>query len=432
MADTIKKYRIREKIDSNNTLILHPETESSVVIHNGESLSSVLTDIDNEITNIATNRVSGVKGDSETSYRTGNVNITKANIGLGNVNNTSDADKPISTATQNALNLKEDKSNLKALAYKDSLSKSDVGLGNVTNDAQVKRSEMGQAGGVAQLDASGKVPSSQLPSYVDDVLEYASKSNFPTTGESGKIYVDKSTNITYRWGGSSYVEISPSLALGETSSTAYAGDKGKQNATNIATNTSNINKIINGTTTVKKAEQDGSGNNIVNTYAKKADVVDKTSEQTISGDKWFTGTTSIDELFLRPKGDNALPKIRVLNNQAVSEYNLLLPNYSSGDHTIATTDDIPTIPNLSVDSSVSGSFIKDLTVSGHKITQTKGNITNSDLPNSGITAGTYSAIAVNSKGIATSGAQIIEIGTTANGSPSTNLAIGGLYFQLLE
>lgn len=432
MADTIKKYRIREKIDSNNTLILHPETESSVVIHNGEPLDSVLTDINNEITNIATNRVSGVKGDSETSYRTGNVNITKANIGLGNVNNTSDADKPISTATQTALNLKEDKANLKALAYKDSLSKSDVGLGNVTNDAQVKRSEMGFANGVATLDTSGKVPSSQLPSYVDDVLEYTSKSAFPTTGETGKIYVDNSTNKTYRWGGSSYVEISPSLALGETSSTAYAGDKGKQNATNIATNTSNINKIINGETTVGKALKDSAGNQINTTYAKKTDVVDKTSTQDITGNKTFTGTTRIDDLLLYPIGDSQLPIIKAYDNQAVSDYELRLPPYKSGGYTLATTDDIPTIPNLSLSTSGSGSFIKGLSVSGHTITQTKGNITNSDLPDSGITAGTYSAIAVNSKGVATSGAQIIEIGTTANGSPSSSLAIGGLYFQLLE
>ena len=79
----------------------------------------------------------------------------------------------------------------------------------------------------ADLDTNGKVPSSQLPSYVDDVLEYSAKSNFPSTGESGKIYVDTATNLTYRWSGSAYVEISPSLALGETSSTAYRGDRGK-------------------------------------------------------------------------------------------------------------------------------------------------------------------------------------------------------------
>ena len=92
----------------------------------------------------------------------------------------------------------------------------------------------GVANGLATLDASGKVPSAQLPSYVDDVIEHINKASFPTTGESGKIYIDQTTNLTYRWGGTAYVEISQSLALGETSSTAYAGDKGKQNAADIA------------------------------------------------------------------------------------------------------------------------------------------------------------------------------------------------------
>ena len=53
----------------------------------------------------------------------------------------------------------------------------------------------------------GKVPASQLPSYVDDVLEYDSKNNFPKPGEEGKIYVDKSTNLTYRWSGSTYIQV---------------------------------------------------------------------------------------------------------------------------------------------------------------------------------------------------------------------------------
>lgn len=82
--------------------------------------------------------------------------------------------------------------------------------------------------------ANGKVPAAQLPSYVDDVFEYSSTSSFPATGESGKIYVATDTNKTYRWGGSAYVEISESLALGETASTAYPGNKGKANADAIA------------------------------------------------------------------------------------------------------------------------------------------------------------------------------------------------------
>lgn len=80
----------------------------------------------------------------------------------------------------------------------------------------------------ANLSDNGKVPANQLPSYVDDVLEYGTFNTFPTTGEDGKIYVAQDTNLTYRWSGTRYVEISQSLALGETSSTAYPGDKGKQ------------------------------------------------------------------------------------------------------------------------------------------------------------------------------------------------------------
>ena len=95
-------------------------------------------------------------------------------------------------------------------------------------NGKLNSSLKGANSGLAELDASGKVPSSQLPSYVDDVLEYESRINFPSTGESGKIYVAKDTNLTYRWSGSDYVEISPSLALGETSSTAYRGDRGKK------------------------------------------------------------------------------------------------------------------------------------------------------------------------------------------------------------
>lgn len=171
--------------------------------------------------------------------------------------------------------------NGKKISTNPTISKSDVGLSNVTNDAQVKRSEMGKANGVATLDENVKIPSEYLPSYVDDVLEYKGnvsgvtiqtastvapvsvhfdttkkafvakdasakyysswpeKSGIPAaetfgtlsangvTPTVGKIYVDTATNKTYRWSGSGLAEISASLALGETSSTAYRGDRGK-------------------------------------------------------------------------------------------------------------------------------------------------------------------------------------------------------------
>ena len=95
-----------------------------------------------------------------------------------------------------------------------------------TEVGAISTSAKGANNGVAELDANGKVPSSQLPSYVDDVLEYNSSSNFPATGETGKIYIDISDNTTYRWSGSTYVAIGSSLALGTTSSTAFRGDYG--------------------------------------------------------------------------------------------------------------------------------------------------------------------------------------------------------------
>ena len=98
-------------------------------------------------------------------------------------------------------------------------------------------------GSYATLDSSGHVPSSQLPSYVDDVIEgYYSNGKFYSdsaktkeiTGEGGKIYTDLTTNKTYRWGGTAWVEISKSLAIGETAGAAYDGAKGAKNASDIS------------------------------------------------------------------------------------------------------------------------------------------------------------------------------------------------------
>ena len=101
------------------------------------------------------------------------------------------------------------------------------------NQLDTFKNTKGQSQGIAPLDENGKVASSYLPSYVDDVLEYNTRTTFPTTGESGKIYIALDTNKTYRWGGTTYAELSSSVTLGETSSTAYAGDKGKKNREDI-------------------------------------------------------------------------------------------------------------------------------------------------------------------------------------------------------
>lgn len=138
-----------------------------------------------------------------------------------------------------------------------SVTKEQVGLGNVTNDAQVKRSEMGVANGVATLDSTGKVPSSQLPSFVDDIVDvYATYQKSSTgvlsnivlysdaaktkvvTGEAGKIYQNITTGepaYQFRWTGTVFAQTgASSLILGVVEGTAYDGAKGKANADEIA------------------------------------------------------------------------------------------------------------------------------------------------------------------------------------------------------
>lgn len=118
----------------------------------------------------------------------------------------------------------------------------------ITNSLNAFISTKGQPGGLAELDSTGKVPAAQLPSYVDDVLEFSTKDQFPQTGETGKIYVAKDTNLTYRWTGTQYLEISQSLALGETPSTAYPGDKGKANRDALNSMPTNITSYLTPTT----------------------------------------------------------------------------------------------------------------------------------------------------------------------------------------
>lgn len=107
--------------------------------------------------------------------------------------------------------------------------------------------------GVATLGTDGKVPSTQLPGFVDDVIEgyyyqnkFYSDSAHTTeiTGEAGKIYVDLSTDKTYRWGGSAYAEISASLAIGTTQGTAYDGASGAQLASDVSALQTAVNTTI--------------------------------------------------------------------------------------------------------------------------------------------------------------------------------------------
>ena len=275
------------------------------------------------------------------------------------MDNTSDMDKPVSTAQQQAI---------------------DDAVGGLSS-IYLPASQKGTPNGVASLDSTGKVPAAQLPSYVDDVVEYENLAAFPQTGEDGKIYVAEDTNKTYRWSGTSYVEISQSLALGETAETAYAGNKGKANADAIA------------------ALQAAQGN-----YQPKSDNTLNTTAKTVVG--------GINEV--KTTADGAA-SAAAANAEAIADL-------ADGTTPAGKADKLSTPRNLSLSGDVTGSASFDGSADA-QITAT--------LKNSGVTAGAYSAVTVDAKGIVTAGAQSIEVGTSGQSTPSASLAIGGLFFKML-
>lgn len=175
----------------------------------------------------------------------------------------------------------------------------------LNNKVQQFINSKGAPNGLASLNESGIIPSAQLPSYVDDVIEVDTFSNLPGTGESGKIYIVQDTNLTYRWSGTDYVEISKSLALGETSSTAYPGDKGKATTDKLnripdklITGTVNVNQstteaVLNFTTYRQEAQQIGRNTlTITSATTSQAGLMSSSDKTKLDGLKDQAGITS--------------------------------------------------------------------------------------------------------------------------------------------
>lgn len=369
--------------------------------------------------------------------------LTKSDVGLGNVDNTSDLNKPISTATQTALNAKANTADLGALAFKDSLSKTDVGLGNVTNDAQVKRSEMGAANGVATLDAQGKVPSAQLPSYVDDVLEYNNLAAFPKTGEGGKIYIDTTTNKEYRWGGTEYREISASLALGETSSTAYPGDKGKANADAIAAgmetvgNLSNQLESVSGTATSALNKANAASESIAGLETAVSSVTETANAASSKADANEAAISNMqtDVNAAKNKADENETTINQIVDGTTKVGSATHADGATEANHALYADNATNAQNASTAGKLSTPRTISLTGDATGSAQFDGSANAAiavSLKNSGVVAGTYSVVQVDAKGVVTAGNQLVEWGVSGQTEPSANLAIGGIFFELIE
>jgi len=138
--------------------------------------------------------------------KTGVVLLNKNDVGLSNVDNTSDINKQVSTAQATA------DSNVQAYSIQRANHTGTQLSSTISDFSSATQSEItsqkGIANGIVPLNGSIKIDSTYLPAYVDDVLEFANLASFPVTGTAGIIYIALDTNKTYRWSGSTYVEIS--------------------------------------------------------------------------------------------------------------------------------------------------------------------------------------------------------------------------------
>lgn len=241
------------------------------------------------------------------------------------------------------------------------------------NQLDTFKNTKGKSQGIAPLDENGKVASSYLPSYVDDVLEYNTRTAFPTTGESGKIYIALDTNKTYRWGGTTYVELKSNIALGETSSTAYAGDKGKKNREDINnlkngldSLTNNLDEVNNKATTNTTAIEElttevDSTNTEVNTINGKISKLNTTIGDVRSSFNNYTSekTPIIDKVephIANKQNPHSVTKAQVGLSNVTNDAQVKRSEMGTNNG-VATLDDNGKIPESQLPSGVTSSLV---------------------------------------------------------------------------
>ena len=271
---------------------------------------------------------------------------------------------------------------------------------------------LGAANGVAGLDATGKVPAAQLPSFVDDVLEFSALASFPATGTTGVIYVDTTTNKVYRWSGTVYIEIS--AAPGSTDAVPegsvnkyYTAARAQADVTSVTGNAGTATKLatarsiaMTGDVTWSIAAFDGSANvtaagTLANsgvtagtyksvTVDAKGRVTAGTNPTTLAG-YGITDAAGIASTFY--VGTTAL----ALNRSSGA---VALTGITSIDGNSATATKLATARTISLSTDATGSVSFDGSANATLAVT---------LANSGVTAGTYNNVTVDAKGRVTAG-----------------------------
>lgn len=339
---------------------------------------------------------------------------TKGEVGLGNVDNTADSAKSVKYATSAG--------SAGAVAWANVSGKPTTFAPSAHNhndlyytEAEVDGKLSGKAnsshkhgaGDITSVNASaitGVIASANLPSFVDDVVEgylnggkfYKEKKTDGTyateiTAESGKIYINLNDSKTYRWSGSAYAVISETIALGETASTAYRGDRGAVAYNHAAAHgsafanglykiTTNAQGHVTAATAVQKSDITALGIPAQDTNTWNAM---KGATATAAGSAGYVAAPAKGQQGFFLRGDAtwaAISKATVglgnVDNTADSAKSVKYATSagSAGSATKASTADSATKATQdSAGNNINATYIKNLSVSGRTITFTKGN-----------------------------------------------------------
>lgn len=437
-----EKRKIHRVIDAAGNLVqVLPETSAEQVTLADAAGNFTSNNVEGalaEIAELANNSgVTGVKGDAETDYRKGNVNITKANIGLGNVDNTADANKSVKHATS-----ADSATTATSATTANSATKATQDAsGNVITSTYATKNELrdGLAGRAttktyenyqAFVTAMGLLPKSELKvgdniyikkldvpdmwvtavnatsasyTYTNDqaIINALDTTNGLTVGyfSFSKLETEKVDLSTYQTKTDNTLETTSKTVVGainEVKGTAGSAlSKANANATEIS-------NLKDGTTKVKKAETADNATNVTTSInGKEITDIFETNSTTV---KNATKATNANYATSAGKVSSAL-KIKVVDMVSGGIRTLSYDGSSEREYDLDTTD-----------------------------FQTTAGTANSPTPISlrptGVTAGKYSAVNVDTKGRVTAGGKSIEWGTSGQTTPSGDLMTGGLFMEL--
>ncbi len=402
MATTTQQTQIVQKVGEDEFLLLHPETDSEVVLVESEKIQAktvkgALEEIEQRIDNAIAGSVTSVNGKS------GEVTIGKADVGLGKVDNTSDDEKPISAATQAELDKK---------ATTDYVNTQLAKKANTGDIPDVSGFITKAVNDLVNYYTKGEVDQkiSAIPKFKVSVV-----SVLPESGDDATIYLVKDTGeesqnlyVEYIWVSDAWEK----LGAQKLDLSGYVTTEALNAAIEDFQTANDVNGLITAALTpyIKSTE--------VSSLGKSGSLADATDDET---HRLVTDTEK--------DGWNEAKEKATTNEGAISDIvdgTTKVGKATQADSaTSATNADAAKKLAVSKNFSISG----DVTAAAKPFDGSQAVELAAVLSKTGVTAGSYSAVTVDEKGRVTAGANVVEVGEPEQETPSEKLAIGGIFFK---